>query len=81
LLAIPAVLASGFYEMTKIGKATNTAWGPTLLATVIAFFVGIAVISWLLRYVTTKTYRPFVLYRIFLGFGVMALLAMGVLVS
>jgi undecaprenyl-diphosphatase len=81
LLAIPAVLASGFYEMTKIGKDTNTAWGPTLLATVIAFLVGIAVISWLLRYVTTHTYRPFVLYRIFLGFGVMALLAMGVLVS
>ena len=81
LLAIPAVLASGFYEMTKIGKDSNTSWGPTLLATVIAFFVGIAVISWLLRYVTTKTYRPFVLYRIVLGFGVMALLAMGVLVS
>jgi undecaprenyl-diphosphatase len=81
LLAIPAVLASGVYEMTKISRDSNTAWGPTLLATVIAFCVGIAVISWLLRYVSTKTYRPFVLYRIFLGFGVVALLAMGVLVS
>lgn len=81
LLAIPAVLASGFYEMTKIGKDTNTAWGPTLLATVIAFFVGIAVISWLLRYVTTKSYKPFVIYRVVLGFGVMALLATGILVS
>ncbi|MDD2817331.1 MAG: undecaprenyl-diphosphate phosphatase [Candidatus Nanopelagicales bacterium] len=81
LLAIPAVLASGFYELTKIGKDTNAAWGPTLLATVIAFFVGIAVISWLLKYVTTHTYKPFVLYRIILGFAVMALLAMGIFVS
>ncbi len=81
LLAIPAVLASGFYELTKIGKDTNAAWGPTLLATVIAFFVGIAVISWLLKYVTTHTYKPFVLYRIILGFVVMALLAMGIFVS
>ena len=81
LLAIPAVLASGFYELTKIGKDTTAAWGPTLLATVIAFFVGIAVISWLLKYVTTHTYKPFVLYRIVLGFVLMALLATGIFVS
>ena len=81
LLAIPAVLASGFYELTKIGGDSTAAWGPTLLATVIAFFVGIAVISWLLKYVTTHTYKPFVLYRIILGFVLMALLGTGILVS
>ncbi|CAB4921285.1 unannotated protein [freshwater metagenome] len=81
LLAIPAVLASGFYELTKIGRDTTASWGPTLLATVIAFCVGIAVISWLLKYVTTHTYKPFVLYRIILGFVLIALLATGILVS
>ncbi|MDP2012993.1 MAG: undecaprenyl-diphosphate phosphatase [Actinomycetota bacterium] len=81
LLAIPAVLASGFYEMTKIGGDETAAWGPTLLAAVIAFFVGIAVISWLLRWVITKTFLPFVIYRILLGFGVILLLWVGVLTA
>ncbi|MFA7324543.1 MAG: undecaprenyl-diphosphate phosphatase [Candidatus Nanopelagicales bacterium] len=81
LLAIPAVLASGFYEMTKIGSDTTAAWGPTLLATVIAFFVGIAVISWLLRFLITHTFKVFVLYRIVLGILVMLLLVAGVFTS
>ncbi|MDD2859227.1 MAG: undecaprenyl-diphosphate phosphatase [Candidatus Nanopelagicales bacterium] len=81
LLAIPAVLASGFYEMTKIGGDSTTAWGPTLLATAIAFFVGIAVIAWLLRYLVTHTFKVFVLYRIVLGGIVMLLLASGIITS
>ena len=79
LLAIPAVLASGFYEATKIGGDATTAWGPTILATVIAFFTGLAVIAWLLRWVSTRTYLPFVLYRIGLGLVVIVLLLIGVL--
>ena len=81
LLAVPAVLASGFYEMTKIGGESGAAWGPTLLAAVIAFFVGIAVIAWLLRWVITKTFLPFVIYRILLGFAVILLLWVGLLTA
>ena len=81
LLAVPAVLASGFYEMTKIGDDKAASWGPTLLAAVIAFFVGIAVIAWLLRWVVTKTFLPFVIYRILLGFGVILLLWVGLLTA
>lgn len=81
LLAIPAVLASGLYEATKIGDESNVAWAPTIVATVIAFFVGLAVIAWLLRWVSTRTYLPFVLYRIVLGLVVMILLALGVLAA
>ena len=77
LLAIPAVLASGLFEARKIGEGGEVAWGPTLVATGIAFVVGYAVIAWLLRYVTTHSYRPFVIYRIVLGLVVMALLATG----
>lgn len=81
LLAVPAVLASGFYEMTKIGGDETASWGPTLLAAGIAFFVGIAVIAWLLRWVITKTFLPFVIYRILLGFGVILLLWVGLLTT
>ena len=81
LLAIPAVVASGLYEATKISSDPTVAWGPTLLATVIAFFTGFAVIAWLLRWVTTRSYLPFVIYRIALGLLLIVLLLTGVLVA
>ena len=81
LLAIPAVLGSGLYEATKIGSDANASWGPTLLATLIAFGVGLAVIAWLLRWVSTRSYLPFVVYRIVLGLLVIILLSTGVLTA
>ena len=79
LLAIPAVLASGLFELKDVasGDAPVT-WGPTLLATVIAFFVGLAVIVYFLRYIATHTFRPFVIYRVLLGVVLFGLLATGV---
>lgn len=79
LLAIPAVFASGLYEATKIGDDANVSWGPTILATAIAFVIGYGVIAWILRWVTTHSYAPFVIYRIALGTLVLILLATGVL--
>ena len=79
LLAIPAVLASGFYEATKISDQAYVEWGPTILATVIAFTVGFAVIAWLMRWLSTRSYLPFVIYRLVLGTLVLVLLATGVL--
>ena len=79
LLAIPAVLASGFYEATKIGDDANVQWGPTIVATLIAFVIGYAVIAWLIRYVSTKSYMPFVIYRVVLGSVVLVLLGTGTL--
>jgi undecaprenyl-diphosphatase len=77
LLAIPAVLGSGFYEATRISDDPNVDWGQTLVATVIAFAVGYAVISWLLRYLRSGSYMPFVLYRLGLAALIVALLATG----
>lgn len=78
LLAIPAVVGAGVFELKEIPHGENAySWGPTLLATVVAFVVGYASIAWLLRYVTTKSYLPFVLYRVGLGGLVLALLAAG----
>ncbi|MCB0916676.1 MAG: undecaprenyl-diphosphate phosphatase, partial [Actinobacteria bacterium] len=67
LLAIPAVLASGLYQATKIGDEANVPWGQTIVATAIAFVIGYLVIAWLIRYVATNSYMPFVIYRVALG--------------
>ncbi|MEZ5116667.1 MAG: undecaprenyl-diphosphate phosphatase [Candidatus Nanopelagicales bacterium] len=79
LLAIPAVLASGLFEALKIGDQSNAAWGPTILATAIAFVIGYAVIAWLMHWLSTRSYLPFVVYRIVLGLLVIVLLLTGTL--
>ena len=53
LLAIPAVVGAGLFELPEIPNGDNAyGWGPTLVATVVSFVVGYAAIAWLLRYVT-----------------------------
>ncbi|MFV0461363.1 MAG: undecaprenyl-diphosphate phosphatase [Actinomycetales bacterium] len=80
LLAIPAVLGSGFFQLFDIaGDPVPPAWGPIAAATAVAFVVGYAVIAWLLRYVSTHSFRPFVLYRIGLAGVIVVLLLTGVL--
>ncbi|SHN58747.1 undecaprenyl-diphosphatase [Geodermatophilus obscurus] len=83
LLAVPAVLASGFfqvYEALTGGVAgESVAWGPTVLATVLAFGVGLVVIAWLLRYLDRGSFTPFVVYRVVLGLLILALVGAGVL--
>ncbi|MCU1605651.1 MAG: uppP [Modestobacter sp.] len=78
LLAIPAVLGSGLYQAQQ-SLDSHIAWGPTLLATVIAFAVGYAVIAWLLRYLAHGSFTPFVVYRVVLGLALLALVGAGVL--
>jgi undecaprenyl-diphosphatase len=46
---------------------------------VISFAIGYAVIAWLLRYVSTHNFMPFVIYRIALAVLVVILLLTGVL--
>lgn len=80
LLAIPAVLGSGIYELKDIGNgADSPPWGPTILATVIAFGVGYAVIAWLMSYIKRRSFMPFVIYRIALGLLLLMLVTAGVL--
>jgi undecaprenyl-diphosphatase len=81
LLAIPAVLGSGFYEATRIGNDPDVAWGQTLVATAIAFAVGYGVIAWLLRYLRTGSYLPFVAYRLALAALIVGLLLTGALTA
>ncbi|MEU5400838.1 undecaprenyl-diphosphate phosphatase [Streptomyces sp. NPDC005963] len=78
LLAIPAVLASGAYELKDAGEG-HVSWGPTLFATVVAFGVGYAVIAWFMRFITTKSFMPFVIYRVLLGITLFILVGTGAL--
>lgn len=80
LLAIPAVFGSGFYQLFKsLGHENPVGWAETFLATVVAFVVGYVVIVFFLTLVSTKSYMPFVWYRILIGLGIILLLVAGVL--
>lgn len=83
LLALPAVFGSGLYELKgALGADTASqvfSLSETLVATVIAFVIGYAVIAWLLKYVITKSFAPFIYYRIGLGTLVLVGLATGVI--
>lgn len=90
LLAIPAVLGSGFYQMYKsvaepcLAGATNCTpeiFGPleTLVATVIAFFVALGVIAFFMNYISKRSFLPFVVYRIVLGIVLFVLLGTNVI--
>ncbi|MEU9354615.1 undecaprenyl-diphosphate phosphatase [Streptomyces griseoloalbus] len=79
LLAIPAVLASGAFELKDAAEGGHVSWGPTAFATVIAFATGYAVIAWFMKFISTKSFMPFVWYRIALGIVIIVLVAMGAL--
>ena len=79
LLAIPAVLGSGFYELLQALNEKSAVFSlmETLVATVVAFIVGYAVIAWLMKFIQTKSFLLFVIYRIALGTLILVLLATG----
>lgn len=79
LLAVPAVLASGVFEVKDSVGEGHVAWGPTLFATAIAFASGYAVIAWFMKWISHKSFMPFVWYRVALGIVIIALVSAGVL--
>ena len=83
LLALPAVFGSGLYELKDAfasDAAPNVFTIPeTFVATCVAFVIGYIVIAWLLKFVSTKSFRPFIIYRVCLGTLILVLLATGVI--
>jgi undecaprenyl-diphosphatase len=77
LLAIPAVLGSGVFEVKDAMESGHVNWAPTLFATAIAFASGYAVIAWFMKWISSKSFMPFVWYRIALGIVIIALVATG----
>ena len=79
LLAIPAVVGSALFELvTSVGDLTVEG-GPgivaTVVATIVAFGVGYVVIVWFLKMITTRSYMPFVIYRVLFAGVIVALVA------
>ena len=83
LLALPAVFGSGFYQLKDAfsSDATPNVFSipETFAATGVAFGVGYLVIAWLLKFVSTKSFMPFIVYRVILGSILLILLATGVI--
>jgi undecaprenyl-diphosphatase len=82
LLAIPAVFASGLFSLPDAFHPVTegmSATGPQLIvATVIAFVVGLAAVAWFLRFLVRHNMYWFVGYRVAAGAAVLILLATGV---
>jgi undecaprenyl-diphosphatase len=81
LLAIPAVIAAGIFQIPDVfavgGPGLQPSVAQMVVATLLAAAVGYAAIAWLLRYVERHSVYLFVWYRLALGTAVLALLATG----
>lgn len=80
LLAIPAVFASGFNELFEAISNPGGAFtlSETLIASFFAMVVGYIVIAWLMKFISTRSFAPFVIYRVALGSLILTLLAAGI---
>ena len=82
LLAIPAVFGSGLYQLKQAMDDSSVSvysMPEILVATVTAFVVGYIVIAWLMKFISTKSFTPFVIYRVALGSALLVALATGVI--
>lgn len=80
LLALPAVYASGFFKLFRVISGDEVVdAGPTLFATLVAFAVGYVVIVWFLNFVSTQSFKPFVIYRLCFAGLIAVLLLTGVI--
>jgi undecaprenyl-diphosphatase len=86
LLSIPAVLASGLFEMAKVYSMMRSGTDVfqlgifnLVVATIVAGISGYAAIAWLLRYLMKNTTMVFVVYRLELGVLLTFLLMMNML--
>ncbi|MFM7451317.1 MAG: undecaprenyl-diphosphate phosphatase, partial [Actinomycetota bacterium] len=55
--------------------------GETLVATITAFVIGYLIISWLMKYVQSKSFMPFVIYRVLLGTLLLIFLSTGAITA
>ena len=79
LLAVPAVFASGLYELaTSLREPSSYGAKETALATLVSFGVGLVVISFLMKFISKRSFLPFAVYRLVLGGKLLALLSKGI---
>ncbi|MDT5181294.1 MAG: undecaprenyl-diphosphatase [Mycobacterium sp.] len=85
LLAIPAVLASGLYSLPDAfhpdGKGMSASGPQLAVSVVIAFVIGLAAVSWFLKFLVRHGMYWFVGYRLVLGVVLLVLLGTGVVAA
>lgn len=79
-LGIPALVAAGGLEaVTQVSHISeNVGWLSMGLGIGASFAVGYASIAWLIKFISHRTFTPFVIYRIALGVIIIALLTSGI---
>ncbi|MEE9244102.1 MAG: undecaprenyl-diphosphate phosphatase, partial [Mycobacterium sp.] len=79
------VFASGLFSLpdafNPVGEGMSATGAQLLAATVIAFIVGFAAVSWFLRFLVRHSMYWFVAYRVMLGSVVLILLGTGVVAA
>ena len=79
LLSAPIIAGAGFYQFIKLMDGEAGVWGPEyiwgFLSSVIS---GYLVIAFLMRYLVSHTFYPFVWYRLVLAAGVAVILVLAV---
>jgi undecaprenyl-diphosphatase len=91
-LSMPTMLVATGYDLLKtirpghradsdagLAPLTMTAhnWIVVLIGFIVSFIVALAVIAWFMRWVRTKGFAPFAVYRIIIGVALVAVLAFG----
>ena len=68
LLALPVILAAGGWDAFSIYRGGNWQLGiDAILAAVVAFAVAYGAIVFLMKWLETATFTPFVIYRVIVG--------------
>ncbi|MBI3766711.1 MAG: hypothetical protein HY277_09470 [Ignavibacteriales bacterium] len=77
LLSIPAVVASGLFELYRIRhQIGDIGIAPLVISTIVSGVVGYATIAFLLKYLRTHSTGVFIVYRLSLGALLWILLSM-----
>jgi len=79
-LSIPVLVLASAYKLVKYsGDISHITGGWVSLAVgmVVAFFIALFSVSWLLRYIAHHSFKPFAYYRIALGAIILLCLALG----
>ncbi|HET6403051.1 MAG TPA: undecaprenyl-diphosphatase UppP [Candidatus Thermoplasmatota archaeon] len=77
LLSIPAIAASGLFELPAALELPREDVAALVVATATAAVFGYLAIAWMLRYLRTQSAAVFVWYRVALGAGVLGAVAAG----
>jgi undecaprenyl-diphosphatase len=73
LLSIPATMAAGAIGVLDFIKSGNEQLGIDAgLAIIFTFIAGILAITFMMKWLKNSGLMPFVVYRLFLGFGLLA---------